>query len=133
MTSELQALIGTTFKRGAYSVRLDVADDYDASTDDADCYTTRQIAAFKTDDWQYVGVIAKVSLDGIELGRASLWCIERGWYPLTDENDNLTVDPVEYLDVYDEAISDTIDEAIDDARSSLARLCAKAREELAAS
>lgn len=126
--SELQDRIGTTFTHEGFTVRLDVDDDYEATPADDEGMTPRQVKAWNDNEWQYVGIMAKASLEGHELGAASLWGIERGYVPLTDEDDTLKVDPVEYLDVYDEAIRDVISEAVEDARATLLQLVAKAEE-----
>ena len=121
MTTSLQAKLGTTFKVGPWTVRLDVRHDEDTTPADSDCYTPKQVAAWHRDEWEFVGIVAKAYLEGVELGSDSLWGIERGYLPVTDEDDNLTAD-VDYVDVYDDAIEGVIAEAIHDAGKTLRRL-----------
>lgn len=59
------------------------------------------------DEWCYVGVVVTAYREGIELGRASLWGIE------SDAGDYLT-----------EVANELLDEAVDEAKETLGRLCA---------
>lgn len=122
--SELSDKIGTTFTVEGFTVTLSVESDDASGTADDEGLTARQIAAYRAGDWEYVGLVGTASREGVELGNGSLWGIERGYLPMTDEHDRLTVEPVEYLDVYDDAVDIVIDECVSDARATLTRLCA---------
>jgi hypothetical protein len=86
--------------------------------------TAQQLAAYMREDWGYVGLIVKVSREGVELGVSSLWGIEYGYYTYTDEDDNVLGHG--YVGPYTEAVDDCIAEAIEDAKATLSRLCASA-------
>lgn len=114
--------VGTTFTQDGWTVRVDTQPDTDSSPSDADCYTPAQIRAWYLDQWSYVGCVVTVSREGAELGSASLWGIESGYYTYTTEDD--TVTGRGWVGPYTEAVDDLIAEAIADAQARLARLCA---------
>lgn len=70
------------------------------------------MAAWERDEWTYVGVVLSVERNGVTLARhaASLWGIEMN-YPGGD-NSYLT-----------EVANELLDEALDEARNTLERLC----------
>lgn len=104
--------IGTSFDVDGWHVRLDVEDDWDSNPKEFDCYDAEQISRFGH-EWQYVVVIAKAYREGIRLGVASLGGVERGW--LNNAN--------EYVDVPDEYCRELTEDAIEEARGVVARLC----------
>ena len=63
--------------------------DTDSHVDDAECYTKRQIAAWKADEWRFFGMVISAEIDGVCLGEhlASLWGIE-GNFPSRRKNPN---------------------------------------------
>src|SRR5216683_3981349 len=74
------------------SYRIEVEPDYASTPYDADCYTPKQIEAWKRDDWQYVGVTVTPYLDGLGMdlpGENSLWGLEWGSLPQTTEDDRV--------------------------------------------
>jgi hypothetical protein len=63
---------------GALKVIASMYPDTNANPLDADCYSDADIAAWKRDEWQYVGIVVTVTLDGVEIGQSSLWGTEFG-------------------------------------------------------
>ncbi len=63
--------------------------DWDSKPTDYDCYSKRQIEAWKADEWHFFGVVISAEIDGISLGDhlASLWGIE-GNFPSRRKNPN---------------------------------------------
>jgi hypothetical protein len=61
-----------------FSVR--VVPDNDASVNDADCYSAKDVALWKHDEWSFVGVIVSVDIPGLdpEWASASLWATQYG-------------------------------------------------------
>jgi hypothetical protein len=94
--------------------------DEDTRPFDFDCYDEETIAAWRADEWHYVGTIVTASRAGIELGSASLWSSEygslpgvHGWVsPLDGDGD-------EFVNGYG---PDLIAEAIAEAQTTLAEL-----------
>lgn len=67
-----------------------VVADESASPDDADCYDEVSKAAWCRDDWQYVGFLVEVTdAAGRVWGADSLWSVEYGDFPVTDEHGTL--------------------------------------------
>lgn len=80
--------------------------DWDCRPEDADCYTKRQIQAWKDDQWHYFGLVVSAHVDGIELGDfASLWGIE-GNFPSRRKNPNKC-----FLEVANELLTEAIESA----------------------
>jgi hypothetical protein len=108
-----------------FDLRAELVPDYDGSTDDSDCYTPKQIAAWRNDDWRFVGIIVTASREGIDLGSASIWGTEYGDYIMTDEDDNVIdwqwVNPA-YDDDY---LIDLVSEALDEARATVKKINAE--------
>lgn len=62
-----------------FTIRAVIEPDSDTKpTDFEDCYTPQQIAAWKRDDWHFVGLVFGVYVDDIKLSdhAASLWGID---------------------------------------------------------
>lgn len=84
-------------KIAGLSYRIDIVPDYDADSP-ADLlypegsYTQKQVDAWERDEWSYVGVIVTPKIADMDLDRFadSLWCVEYGYYLLTDDQDNET-------------------------------------------
>lgn len=104
--------IWTTTSDGIkYQVRL--LPDYDTTPDDFECYTPKQVAAWKRDEWGFIGVEVSAMLDGLDPAgfSASLWGIDYGYLPITDQDDNLigeSYDSDEYIRA--DVVPDLIDE-----------------------
>ncbi|CDN47583.1 hypothetical protein [Neorhizobium galegae] len=63
--------------------------DWDSKPTDFECYTKRQVEAWRGDEWHFFGVVISAELEGIDLGDylASLWGIE-GNFPSRRKNPN---------------------------------------------
>lgn len=70
-----------------YTARLE--HDWDSKPTDFECYSEKQIEAWRRDEWHFFGVVIQSSKDGVELcdHAASLWGIE-GNFPLRRKNPN---------------------------------------------
>lgn len=81
-----------------FTVRVEP--DYSTHTGDFDCYTPKQVAAFDRGEWGFVGIIPAVEItDGmatVTIECPSLWGIEYGDIPYTDDDDNLVERPESY-------------------------------------
>lgn len=101
--------------------------DQDSTPADSECYSPAQIAAWKADDWQYVGLFVRVAGFDRTTG-ASLWGIEDGWCPTDIETSTgvyestgqVTLDAFDHLDDY----PDLFDEALESARKTAALVLA---------
>jgi hypothetical protein len=78
------------------SYRIDLEVDYDCKPDKfglypESCYTQAQLDAWKRGEWRYVDVIVTPVIRGVILEdfSDSLWGVEYGDYPITDEEDNV--------------------------------------------
>jgi hypothetical protein len=65
-----------TWSRDGFDFRATVHADDDTSPTDYDCYSAEQIAAWRADEWRFVGVEVTASAAGVELGDASLWGVD---------------------------------------------------------
>lgn len=61
-----------------FDIKAVMLADYDSTPDDADCYSDEDIAAWKRDEWRYVGIEVIASRAGVELGTDSIWGTEYG-------------------------------------------------------
>ena len=99
--------------------------DTDSTPDDYDCYTAKQVTAWRADEWQFVGLRVTASVDGIELGSADLWSIEDGRYTCTTEDDVVTdvrdLDPLTDEDY----LTTSRRKRLRRRATSVAKLCAK--------
>lgn len=86
---------------------------------DDECYSEAVIEAWRKDEWQFVGVIVHASKRGHKLGSASLWSLERGWFP-DAENSDKYLDPLAYG--AGDFLDDLRDEAVSEAKTELAVL-----------
>lgn len=75
-----------------YDFQINIFSDIDAHPGDSDCYTDKQVAAWKDDEWEFVGVEVVPTRQGVTVHGAAdaLFGVEYGDYILTDENDNVT-------------------------------------------
>lgn len=88
-----------------YTARL--VHDWDSKPSDCDCYSKRQIEAWKADEWHFFGVVISAEIDGIDLGDylASLWGIE-GNFPSRRKNPNTY-----FRDVANELLAEAVEAA----------------------
>ena len=63
---------------GPFTIRATLVADTDSRPDDFDCYDADAIAAWRNDDWGYVGVVLSVWLDDacLDDACAGLWGVE---------------------------------------------------------
>lgn len=73
-----------------FELMLRLTDDEFFSTEDDEGLTSKQIEAWKNDEWRYVYAEVVASRCGVELGSAGYGGIAYGYFPNTDEHDNLT-------------------------------------------
>lgn len=109
---------------GKVSVRAALHRDVHLTPDGADCYDAVSRAAWERDEWGYVGLVVTVTDDdGREWGFSSLWGIEYGAFPITDESGTLVetkdLDPLNPSTV-DYHLSDVMREALGNAAEALA-------------
>jgi hypothetical protein len=112
---------------GPFQIEARLMVDHDTTPNDFDVYTPKQIEAWRTGEWSYVGLKVVVIFEDREIGSAAVWGFEHGWIPLTDEDDNLTEDPVQFYSVLDDAgpgstLDDVANEATFDAGETIRRL-----------
>lgn len=96
------------------STKFDAA----ATPMDADCYSAKDIAAWKADEWRYVGVIVTVTdEDGREWGWDAIWSVE----------DDFTTDDgtTTYALDREDLITDLIQQAADEAAKAVAAFVEK--------
>ncbi|PVA17108.1 hypothetical protein DDJ46_17820 [Mycobacteroides abscessus] len=101
-----------------FNVVVYLVPDVDSTPYDADCYSDDDIAAWKRDDWGYVGTIVKASREGIVLGESSLWASEYGVF------DGKSISPLDgeghqFINGYG---PDLISEAITEAKANITKL-----------
>jgi hypothetical protein len=115
--------VGTSFTVDGWNVTVSTERDEWMGSPDKEfpSYTPSQVAAWRADEWWWCVAIVAVSRKGIELGSASLGGIEEGFYTYTTEDDEVTGQG--YVGPYTEAVDDLIEEAIENARRTLANLC----------
>ena len=75
-----------------YDFNVRIYADTDAHPGDSDCYTDKQVEAWKDDEWRFVGVEITPTRHGVTIHGAmdALWGLEFGSWTDTDENDNVT-------------------------------------------
>ena len=61
-----------------FVIRATVAEDYDSSPSDSECYTEEQVEQWELDNWFFCGVVLSVYKAGVCLSdhAASLWGVE---------------------------------------------------------
>jgi hypothetical protein len=98
--------------------KVSIVNDYDLTSPEGDGFTEKQVKAFSDDQWYYVGVMITPLINGdpIEMANQSLWGVEYGHYPATDEDDNL----IEWLWLDVDTIRESVvPDLIDEARTDL--------------
>lgn len=67
----------SNFQHEGRTVSVRIVDDAESRPDEAECYSEEQIAAWRRDDWRYIGLILTIrDSDDREIGQASLFRIE---------------------------------------------------------
>ena len=82
--------------------------DSDSSPMDYECYSARQIKAWRRDEWHYFGVVISAKIEDVDLGKhlASLWRLE-GNFPATNrKNPNAY-----FLEVANNLLPEAIEQA----------------------
>jgi hypothetical protein len=100
-----------------FDIRVSVVYDEDCHPESFDCYDEQQVKAWRADEWMFVGVIVTASRRGHSLGSASLWGLERGWFPGAEER---FTDPL--VHGADDFIPDLVEQAVLEADEELSRL-----------
>lgn len=97
-----------------FNITARVEYDQETRPEDSECYTPRQVAAWKNDEWFFCGVVLSVELNGVQLSdhAASLWGIDCN-FPSRRKNPNT------YLS---EVCADLESEAIEHARAEVKRM-----------
>lgn len=95
------------WEKEGFTIRARIEFDSDSRPDDSECYTKRQIQAWRDDEWFFCGVVLSVSRNGVSIcgHAASLWGIDCN-FPSRRKNPN------SYLaEVAQELESEAIEEA----------------------
>ena len=103
-----------------FDITARVEYDPDTRPEDFDCYSAKQITAWKNDEWFFCGIILSVSRNGVELSNraASLWGVDCN-FPSRRKNPNLCLS---------EICAELQDEALDCARKSAVRILSALQE-----
>src|SRR6516225_4657969 len=112
----MDAIDNKTIQHNGFDIRIDVLPYSDSTPYDADCYDDADIEAWRNDEWFYVGYIYTATLDGIELGSASIWGSEWDFPGGIDSIDGWIAENYYH--------SDLLAEATDEARATLTKLAA---------
>lgn len=112
--------------QNGYTLRLEMHPDCLQTPDDFDCYTPKQIEAWRADSWFYVTLRAVASVGETDLGESWLGGFEAGNFPDTDANDNLIRNVWIWLsDIKKDnslSVSGLISEAIENANQTVAKI-----------
>jgi hypothetical protein len=65
-------------------------EDLDSHPDEFDCYDDADKQAWRESDWNFVTVVVKAFMEGIELGEVTLSGVEDGHLPGAETDDNPT-------------------------------------------
>lgn len=102
------------------------ADYFNEPNDMGDCYTPKQVEAFREDAWHFADMQIVITKAGVKLGEAWLGGFEYGYIPLTDEDDNLLKEVRQFgediVELCSDSIQDLTAEALFDAKATLERL-----------
>lgn len=113
------AIVGDsiTWQADGFDITATLETDDMTRPDDFECYSKKQIKAWKNDDWFFVGVVLSVSKNGVDLGdhAVSLWGIECNF-------SSRKKNPNTYLS---DCALDMQSEALESARAALADTLAK--------
>lgn len=104
-----------TIEHDGFTVTIHMVPDSDSTPFDADCYSASDIAAWRNDEWQYVGFIYSASRNGVQLGEASIWGTELD-FP------GGTIDGIDAWIAENYYHPDLLAECADDARATLSTL-----------
>ena len=107
----------TSWQVDGFDITAKLEFDDVSSPEDFECYSKKQIAAWKNDGWVYVGIVLSVSKNGVDLHdhAASLWGVECN-FPSRKKNPNT------YLS---ECALKMQSQALDSGRAALADTLAK--------
>lgn len=123
--TEMARVAGYAFPAD-WTVTASTEADIDSDPYDADCYSPQDIAAWKADEWQYVGLIVTVAdEDGHEWGSASIWGVDDG-FPLED---GTTTSAIGRVDLLPDLITQAGDEANKSAAAFVGKWSARARQQ----
>lgn len=78
-----------TWQCEGFDITARIEFDDSSRPEDSECYTPRQIAAWRRDEWFFCGVVLSVELNGVELSdhAASLWGLDCN-FPSRKKNPN---------------------------------------------
>ena len=78
-----------TWKKNGFDITATIEADTDSHVNDSECYSKKQIEAWKNDEWFFVGIVLSISRNGVELSgnAASLWGVECN-FPSRRKNPN---------------------------------------------
>ena len=74
--------------RDGFNLYFELRNDNYTSPDEYDCYTPKQIEAWREDKWHYGIVTVRACAGGVELGSDAIGGVEFGHFLITDDNDN---------------------------------------------
>ena len=106
-----------TIKHDGFTVTIEMVEDADTTPFEFDCDDESDIEAWRNDEWRYVGFVYTASLEGVDLGEASIWAIEL-------DLPGGKMDGIDAWIAEDYYHPDLMAEAIDDARATLKRITA---------
>jgi hypothetical protein len=101
-----------------WTVRMHIEPDHDSGIEgyDAEAYNEDELAAWRSEEWWFVGTVVTISdKDGFELGSASIWGTECGWFPGVGYTSPLKDEEFHYT-------SDLVWEAAEEAQKRLNKL-----------
>lgn len=108
-----------------YDLRLEIDHDPFAGLQDSECYTPKQVEAWKNDEWYFVTVEVIASKAGVDLGSGSYGGIEYGYYTYTNDKDEIvSQSEITVKDVANYVGSELAGEAISNADEKLKELTA---------
>lgn len=102
-----------------FDIRAVMLADHDSTPFDADCYSDEDIAAWKRDEWRYVGIEVIASRAGVELGTDSIFGMGYGMIGGRDIDPFMGDDADTFANWYR---GDLIAGAIADARATIAAI-----------
>tara|TARA_R110000796_G_scaffold88804_1_gene191660 strand:- start:482 stop:898 length:417 start_codon:yes stop_codon:yes gene_type:complete len=77
-------------KENGLDVHLLIEPDPFSRPENDDCYTPKQIAAWRDDEWCYVSATVTLSLNGVEIGSAMYSGLEFDTFLNTNDDDEIT-------------------------------------------
>ena len=104
-----------TLETDGFTVTIYMVPDPASTSFDSDCYSASDIAAWRNDEWQYVGFVYRASRHGVDMGEASIWGTELD-FP------GGTIDGIDAWITENYYHAGLLTECIDDARATLSEL-----------